>query len=281
MITAVIVSVGIMMVVGRGRSAPSSHQHPTVKMLALSLPAADRHVAGRRRLRPAHPEGLHLLRDGLLGVRGDDQPPAPEGSKPVHLHEPLRRGESPAGTPPGAPPRSPEADVMRLPAPRRGLLAQAARPRRARAPTTCRTRVRHAPRRVHRLRDDGRRRWRRPTSSSSASSTTIRTRIGWSRRCSRARAAARRRAVVSLEMFERDVQGRSTTTCRATSAKPQFLQGAPPMAALRHRLHAARRVGEARGVAGGRGQRAAPIRVGSREGRAGGASTSCCRPTAR
>ena len=52
------------------------HQHPTVKMLALSfllligmsllLEGFGQHI----------PEGLHLLRDGLLGLRRDDQPAA-------------------------------------------------------------------------------------------------------------------------------------------------------------------------------------------------------------
>src|SRR5690606_11429875 len=34
----------------------------------------DRPGAGRRRFRPPHPQGLHLRGDGVLGVRGDDQP---------------------------------------------------------------------------------------------------------------------------------------------------------------------------------------------------------------
>jgi hypothetical protein len=38
------------------------------------LSAADRSVAAARGLRPAHSERLRLLRDGLLGLRGDDQP---------------------------------------------------------------------------------------------------------------------------------------------------------------------------------------------------------------
>jgi hypothetical protein len=37
------------------------------------VPAADRRVARRRRPRRARAEGLHLFRDGLLGVRRDDQ----------------------------------------------------------------------------------------------------------------------------------------------------------------------------------------------------------------
>ena len=53
------------------------HRHPTVKMLALSFLLLIGMSLLLRRLRPAHPEGLHLLRDGLLGVRRDDQPADP------------------------------------------------------------------------------------------------------------------------------------------------------------------------------------------------------------
>ena len=42
------------------------------------LPAADRRRADRRGLRSAHPQGLHLLRDGVLARRRDAEPaPAP------------------------------------------------------------------------------------------------------------------------------------------------------------------------------------------------------------
>ena len=40
------------------------------------VPAADRHVAGRRRLGPPHRQGIHLLRDGLLGLRRAAEPAA-------------------------------------------------------------------------------------------------------------------------------------------------------------------------------------------------------------
>ena len=66
-------------------------RHPTVKMLALCFLLLIGVVADRRGLRPAHPEGLHLLRDGVLGVRRDDQP-ARSGAKsaPVRLHTKYR-----------------------------------------------------------------------------------------------------------------------------------------------------------------------------------------------
>src|SRR5437016_6853442 len=45
------------------------------------LPLAHRRHAHRRRPRPAHPEGLRLFRDGLLGVRRVAQPaPAAQGA---------------------------------------------------------------------------------------------------------------------------------------------------------------------------------------------------------
>ena len=76
MVTAVIIAVGIMM----WSAEPISdfvHRHPTVKMLALSFLLLIGRVAPRRGLRPSHSEGLHLLRDGLLGLRRGHQPPAP------------------------------------------------------------------------------------------------------------------------------------------------------------------------------------------------------------
>ena len=73
MVTAVMVAVAIMMVGGRAdqrvRPPPSDGQDA-----GPQLPAPDRPVADRRRLRSPHPQGLHLLRDGLLGLRRDDQP---------------------------------------------------------------------------------------------------------------------------------------------------------------------------------------------------------------
>ncbi len=80
MVTAVIIAVGIMMVVGRAdqRLRPPS---PDRQDAGAQLPAPDRALAPRRGLRPSHPEGLHLLRDGLLCFRRVHQPSAPaEGS---------------------------------------------------------------------------------------------------------------------------------------------------------------------------------------------------------
>jgi hypothetical protein len=72
MIAAVVASVALMMLfagpIGRFVSA-----HPTIKMLALSLPGGGRRGAGGRRLRPPRAQGLRVLRDGLLAGRGDAQ----------------------------------------------------------------------------------------------------------------------------------------------------------------------------------------------------------------
>ena len=73
MVAAVVIAVGVMM----WASKPIGdfvERHPTVKMLALSFLLLIGVSLVAEGLRPAHPEGLHLLRDGLLGVRGGDQP---------------------------------------------------------------------------------------------------------------------------------------------------------------------------------------------------------------
>jgi predicted tellurium resistance membrane protein TerC len=62
MIAAVVIAVGIMMF-SAGSVARFVEAHPTVKVLALSF-----------LLRRAYPEGLHLLRHGLLDLRRSDQP---------------------------------------------------------------------------------------------------------------------------------------------------------------------------------------------------------------
>ena len=87
MVVAVVISVLIMMLAAEPISA-FVHRHPTVKMLALSFllligmslvaEGFDHHV----------PRGLHLLRDGILGVRGSHKPPGPEEG----------RAGAPAGT---------------------------------------------------------------------------------------------------------------------------------------------------------------------------------------
>ena len=88
MIAAVMIAVGIMLfAAGHGQRFVDAH--PTVKVLALSFLLLIGMLADRRRLRRAHSEGLHLLRDGLLGVRRGDQPARveEEGPRPVKLHD--------------------------------------------------------------------------------------------------------------------------------------------------------------------------------------------------
>ncbi len=79
MITAVVVAVAIMMVSAKS-IGDFVMRHPTVKVLALSFLLDDWPGAGGRRGGLPHPEGLHLLRDGLLDFRGDDQSAHPAGA---------------------------------------------------------------------------------------------------------------------------------------------------------------------------------------------------------
>ena len=74
MITAIVIAVAVMMLAARPIS-DFVDRHPTIKMLALSFLMLIGVVLVGRGPRPPHPEGLHLLRDGLLG-RGRDAQPA-------------------------------------------------------------------------------------------------------------------------------------------------------------------------------------------------------------
>ena len=73
MVIAVVVA-GAFMVVAANSVSRFVNAHPTLKMLALSFPATHRHGAGSRRHGTGGTEGVHLLRDGLLRLRGDAQP---------------------------------------------------------------------------------------------------------------------------------------------------------------------------------------------------------------
>jgi predicted tellurium resistance membrane protein TerC len=73
MIAAVIVSVAIMLV-SAGAISAFVNRHPTIKMLALSFLLLIGLTLLLGRLRPAHPQGIHLLRDGLLAPRGAAEP---------------------------------------------------------------------------------------------------------------------------------------------------------------------------------------------------------------
>ena len=125
------------------------------------------------------------------------------------------------------------------------------------------------------------RRWQRPTWSWSASSTTIRN----THRLEYALVSGlqRRRVAptVSLEMFERDVQEVDRPLSLRGDRRRAAVEGGTALAALRDRLQAARRTGEERGLAGGRRQRAAALRVRDRQDGRSRASASCPRPTGR
>ena len=73
MVAAVVIAV-IVMMIAAGPISDFVEDHPTIKILALVLPAPDRHVADRGRPRTTHSETLYLLRDGLLGLRRNAQP---------------------------------------------------------------------------------------------------------------------------------------------------------------------------------------------------------------
>ena len=74
---AVMIAVGIMMLSAASISR-FVERHPTVKVLALSFLLLIGVSLVAEGLRHAHPQGLHLLRDGVLGVRRDDQSPGGE-----------------------------------------------------------------------------------------------------------------------------------------------------------------------------------------------------------
>jgi predicted tellurium resistance membrane protein TerC len=80
MIAAVTIAILVMLVSAEAVSG-FVYRHPTVKILALSFLMQIRLRPPLRRLRSAHPQGLHLLRDGLLRLRRVSQPkgPAPSG----------------------------------------------------------------------------------------------------------------------------------------------------------------------------------------------------------
>ena len=70
MIAAVVIAVGLMMFSARPVSA-FVENHPTMKMLALSFLLLIGVSLIARKPRPAHPERLYLLRDGVLSTGRD------------------------------------------------------------------------------------------------------------------------------------------------------------------------------------------------------------------
>ena len=141
----------------------------------------------------------------------------------------------------------------------------------ARRPPTCRSASTTPARHVHRLRGDGGR--------ARAGRRGLRRRAARRSEHPPARAGAARRGCGAgasrppsrWRCSNATSRARWTATCPARSARPQFLQGQPALAALRHRLSSARRTGEARRLAGGGRQRAAAVRLERRQVGAGGA----------
>ena len=92
MAVAVILSMVVLMVAS-GPVATFVEAHPDREDPGPGLPDHDRHGAGRRRLRRACAQGLHLHRHGVLGVhRGDQHAAAPQGQAGPP-EQPLRRGD--------------------------------------------------------------------------------------------------------------------------------------------------------------------------------------------
>ncbi len=77
MIVAVVFAVGVMLFAS-GPLSKFVHDHPSVKILALSFLLLIGVTLDRGRVRPAHRQGLHLLGDGLQRLRRGAQPATAE-----------------------------------------------------------------------------------------------------------------------------------------------------------------------------------------------------------
>lgn len=71
MITAVVIAVVFMMFTAKSVS-DFVHKHPTVKNSRFEFPVADRIHSDNRRIGSAYTERVHIFRDGILGICGDD-----------------------------------------------------------------------------------------------------------------------------------------------------------------------------------------------------------------
>ncbi len=78
MITAVVAAVGVMMFAA-SPIGDFVERHPTIKILALSFLLLIGTALIAEGLAVPHPEGLHLLRDGVLGLRRDAEHQDAEG----------------------------------------------------------------------------------------------------------------------------------------------------------------------------------------------------------
>ena len=80
MVAAVVIAM-LVMLLAADPVGDFVNAHPTVKMLALSVPAAGRRGADRGRDALPHPARLPLLRDRVLRGRGGPEPTGVEGAQ--------------------------------------------------------------------------------------------------------------------------------------------------------------------------------------------------------
>ena len=121
MIAAVVIAVGIMMVSAEPISA-FVHRHPTVKMLALELPAADRAVAGAEGFDQHIPKGYIYFAMGFsvfveminLRLREAEAGAPPRTLCRGHAREGLKRNAGPRRLRVTGPSRSDCLDCWRI-----------------------------------------------------------------------------------------------------------------------------------------------------------------------
>ncbi len=98
MVAAIVVAMLVMMLVS-GAISRFVDRHPTVKMLALSFLILVGIALVAEGLGTHMPEGLPVLRDGVLGLRRDDQPAAAQAAGPQPQRRLTARGAVRAWTP--------------------------------------------------------------------------------------------------------------------------------------------------------------------------------------
>ena len=85
MVAAVVTSVGVMLVAAKP-IGDFVDRHPVGQGAGAGLPGDGRHGAHRRGLRRAHPQGLHLRRDGVLARgRGAQHPRPHQAASPLRI----------------------------------------------------------------------------------------------------------------------------------------------------------------------------------------------------
>ena len=92
MVTAVVIAVGIMLFAS-GPISDFVNDRPTLEDPGPQFPAADRFLAGRRRLGDPYPQRLYLLRNGLFCLCGSHQPPGASQNQASPTAQALYCGE--------------------------------------------------------------------------------------------------------------------------------------------------------------------------------------------